>query len=70
MLDAHKAGRVVDQFHGRSYEEILMISELIPYQACYPILKLVYSATSNANYNMDSDESSLVISKDEVSGVL
>ncbi|KAK1361139.1 hypothetical protein POM88_045613 [Heracleum sosnowskyi] len=39
----------------------------MPYRACYPILKLVYSAAANANYNMDSNESNLVISKAQVS---
>ncbi|KAL6511475.1 60S ribosomal protein L22 [Orobanche minor] len=43
-----------------------MILELMPYRACYPILKLVYSAASNAAYSMDSAEVNLVISKAEV----
>nr|QGT34178.1 ribosomal protein L22 [Chamaesium paradoxum] len=66
-MSAHKASRVVDQIRGRSYEETLMILELMPYRACYPILKLVYSAAANANYNMDSNYSNLVISKAQVS---
>nr|UFA47926.1 ribosomal protein L22 [Physospermopsis nana] len=66
-MSAHKARRVVDQIRGRSYEETLMILELMPYRACYPILKLVYSAAANANYNMDSNEYNLVISKAQVS---
>nr|YP_010490765.1 ribosomal protein L22 [Seseli squarrulosum]UWM13753.1 ribosomal protein L22 [Seseli squarrulosum] len=66
-MSAHKVRRVVDQIRGRSYEETLMILELMPYRACYPILKLVYSAAANANYNMDSNESNLVISKAQVS---
>nr|QGT33839.1 ribosomal protein L22 [Chamaesium spatuliferum] len=66
-MSAHKARRVVDQIRGRSYEETLMILELMPYRACYPILKLVDSAAANANYNMDSNYSNLVISKAQVS---
>lgn len=66
-MSAHKARRVIDQIRGRSYEETLMILELMPYRACYPIFKLVYSAAANASYNMDSNESNLVISKAEVS---
>nr|YP_009694607.1 ribosomal protein L22 [Eucnide grandiflora]QEJ82502.1 ribosomal protein L22 [Eucnide grandiflora] len=65
-MSAHKARRVIDQIRGRSYEEILMILELMPYRACYPILKLVYSAAANANYNLGSNEANLVISKAEV----
>nr|WFD56840.1 ribosomal protein L22 [Brandisia discolor]WFD56930.1 ribosomal protein L22 [Brandisia discolor] len=67
-LSADKARRVIDQIRGRSYEETLMILELMPYRACYPILKLVYSAAANAAYNMGSDEANLVISKAEVNG--
>ncbi|PRQ30545.1 putative ribosomal protein L22/L17 [Rosa chinensis] len=40
-----------DQIRGHSYEETLMIPELMPYQASYDILKLVYSAAANANHN-------------------
>nr|YP_010888601.1 ribosomal protein L22 [Pedicularis mollis]WJJ68377.1 ribosomal protein L22 [Pedicularis mollis] len=65
-LSADKARRVIDQIRGRSYEETLMILELMPYRACYPIFKLVYSAAANAAYNMGSDEANLVISKAEV----
>nr|YP_010321317.1 ribosomal protein L22 [Penstemon personatus]YP_010321405.1 ribosomal protein L22 [Penstemon rostriflorus]YP_010321492.1 ribosomal protein L22 [Penstemon cyaneus]AKZ23612.1 ribosomal protein L22 [Penstemon angustifolius]AKZ23613.1 ribosomal protein L22 [Penstemon gracilis]WRW11440.1 ribosomal protein L22 [Penstemon digitalis]UKM30385.1 ribosomal protein L22 [Penstemon personatus]UKM30473.1 ribosomal protein L22 [Penstemon rostriflorus] len=65
-ISADKARRIIDQIRGRSYEETLMILELMPYRACYPIFKLVYSAAANASYNMDSNESDLVISKAEV----
>nr|YP_010991706.1 ribosomal protein L22 [Syzygium alatum]WOX62099.1 ribosomal protein L22 [Syzygium alatum] len=65
-MSAHKARRVIDQIRGRSYEETLMILELMPYRACYPIFKLVYSAAANASHNMDFNEASLVISKAEV----
>uniref|UniRef100_UPI0030FF1291 ribosomal protein L22 n=1 Tax=Primula partschiana TaxID=690505 RepID=UPI0030FF1291 len=65
-MSAHKARRVIDQIRGRSYEETLMILELMPYRACYSIFKLVYSAAANASYNMGSDETNLIISKAEV----
>nr|YP_010733612.1 ribosomal protein L22 [Rhodotypos scandens]ARC98392.1 ribosomal protein L22 [Rhodotypos scandens]WEG92877.1 ribosomal protein L22 [Rhodotypos scandens] len=65
-MSAHKARRVIDQIRGRSYEETLMILELMPYRACYAILKLVYSAAANANHNKGFDETSLIISKAEV----
>nr|AWH09928.1 ribosomal protein L22 [Asclepias tomentosa] len=65
-MSADKARRVIDQIRGRSYEETLMILELMPYRACYPIFKLVYSAAANASYNMGSNEANLVISKAEV----
>nr|YP_011002623.1 ribosomal protein L22 [Hoya lockii]WNS64320.1 ribosomal protein L22 [Hoya lockii] len=65
-MSADKARRVIEQIRGRSYEETLMILELMPYRACYPIFKLVYSAAANASYNMASNETNLVISKAEV----
>nr|YP_011025166.1 ribosomal protein L22 [Hedlundia persica]WQM54322.1 ribosomal protein L22 [Hedlundia persica]WQM55681.1 ribosomal protein L22 [Hedlundia persica] len=65
-MSAHKARRVIDQIRGRSYEETLMILELMPYRACYAILKLVYAAAANANHNKGLNETSLIISKAEV----
>nr|YP_010457567.1 ribosomal protein L22 [Microtropis osmanthoides]UUA68782.1 ribosomal protein L22 [Microtropis osmanthoides] len=65
-VSAHKAKRVIDQIHGRSYEETLRILELMPFEICYPILKLVYSAAANASRNIESNKSNLVISKAEV----
>nr|YP_010474885.1 ribosomal protein L22 [Corydalis decumbens]UVH69172.1 ribosomal protein L22 [Corydalis decumbens] len=65
-LSAHKARRVIDQIRGRSYKETLMILALMPYRACYPILKLVYSAAANASHNMRLKKTDLIISKAEV----
>nr|YP_010711165.1 ribosomal protein L22 [Fumaria officinalis]WDA91728.1 ribosomal protein L22 [Fumaria officinalis] len=65
-LSAHKARRVIDQIRGRSYKETLMILALMPYRACYPIFKLVYSAAANASHNMGLKEKDLIISKAEV----
>src|SRR6187397_559564 len=65
-MSVDKARRVIDQIRGRSYEETLMILELMPYRACYPIFKLVYSAAANASYSIGSNEANLIISKAEV----
>ncbi|KAL4023468.1 hypothetical protein IC575_017224 [Cucumis melo] len=65
-MSPHKARRVIDQIRGRSYEETMMILELMPYRTCYAILKLVYSAAANASHNMGFNERDLVISKAEV----
>nr|YP_010757042.1 ribosomal protein L22 [Triumfetta japonica]UNV38760.1 ribosomal protein L22 [Triumfetta japonica] len=62
-MSAHKARRIIDQIRGRSYEEALMILELMPYRACYPILKLVYSAAANASHNAGFNEANLIISQ-------
>nr|YP_010709202.1 ribosomal protein L22 [Hylotelephium ussuriense]WCR51426.1 ribosomal protein L22 [Hylotelephium ussuriense] len=65
-MSAHKARKVVDQIRGRSYEETLMILELMPYRACYLIFKLVYSAAANASHNRNFKKGELIISKAEV----
>nr|YP_010463732.1 ribosomal protein L22 [Sedum bulbiferum]UUL70644.1 ribosomal protein L22 [Sedum bulbiferum] len=65
-MSAHKARKVIDQIRGRSYEETLMILELMPYRACYPIFKLVYSAAANASHNKNFKKGNLIISKVEV----
>nr|YP_010422505.1 ribosomal protein L22 [Corydalis lathyrophylla]USG57840.1 ribosomal protein L22 [Corydalis lathyrophylla] len=65
-LSAHKARRVIDQIRGRSYEETLLILAVMPYRACYPILKLVSSAAANASHNMRIKKTDLIISKAEV----
>ena len=65
-MSVFKARRVIDQIRGRSYEETLMILELMPYRASYPILKLVYSAAANASHNMGLNEADSFISEAKV----
>nr|YP_009403842.1 ribosomal protein L22 [Legenere valdiviana]ASA35107.1 ribosomal protein L22 [Legenere valdiviana] len=65
-MSVHKARRVIDQIRGRSYEETLMILDLMPYRACYPIFQVVYSAAANASSLLGSNEADLFISKAEV----
>nr|YP_010233634.1 ribosomal protein L22 [Juncus effusus]QSZ78302.1 ribosomal protein L22 [Juncus effusus] len=65
-LSISKARRVIDQIRGRSYEETLIILHSMPYQASYPVLKLVSSAAANANHNMGLNEADSYISKAEV----
>jgi len=65
-MSAHKARRVMDQIRGRSYETALMILELMPYRASYPILRLLYSAAANAYNNKYCVKKDLIIYKAEV----
>nr|UYP39118.1 ribosomal protein L22 [Trichopus zeylanicus] len=67
-MSVFKARRIIDQIRGRSYEEALMILELIPYRASFFILKLLYSAAANANHNTNMNKADLFISKAEVNG--
>nr|AUG33586.1 hypothetical protein [Chenopodium quinoa] len=65
-MSVDKARRVIDQIRGRSYAETLMILELMPYRACYPIFKLIYSAAANASHNKQFNKANLIISKADV----
>nr|QVX27753.1 ribosomal protein L22 [Rheum nobile] len=65
-MSVHKARRVIDQIRGRSYKETLMILELMPYRACYPIFKLIYSAAANAKHNRGFEKEDLIVWKAEV----
>nr|AGE93495.1 ribosomal protein L22 [Xiphidium caeruleum] len=65
-MSVFKARRVIDQIRGRSYEETLMILELMPYRASYAILKLIYSAAASASHNMGLNEADSFISEAEV----
>jgi len=66
QMSAHKARRVIEQIRGRSYEETLMILKFMPYQATYPILKLVSSAVTNAIQNRGFNKAHLVITQAKV----
>lgn len=65
-MSAHKARRVINQIRGRSYGQALMILELMPYGACYPISQLIHSAAANANHNMGLNKANLLVSRVEV----
>jgi len=65
-MSPHKVRRVADQIRGKSYEEALMILQFMPYKACNPILKLLYSAAANAKNNLKFSKSNLIISDIQV----
>jgi len=60
---AHKAGRVINQIRGRSYEQALMLLEFMPYRACHPILRLLSSATTNASRNSNLNKTNLIVTE-------
>lgn len=66
-MSVFKAQRVLDEIRWRYYEETVMILNLMPYRASYPILKLVYSASANATHYRNFDKANLFITKAEVS---
>nr|YP_010933421.1 ribosomal protein L22 [Streptosarcina arenaria]YP_010933521.1 ribosomal protein L22 [Streptosarcina costaricana]WKT08867.1 ribosomal protein L22 [Streptosarcina arenaria]WKT08969.1 ribosomal protein L22 [Streptosarcina costaricana] len=63
MMSPHKVRKVLDQVRGRPYEEALMILKFMPYRACEPILKTVYSAAANAKHNLGLNKSKLFITE-------
>nr|YP_009571471.1 ribosomal protein L22 [Gisekia pharnaceoides]QBC67807.1 ribosomal protein L22 [Gisekia pharnaceoides] len=65
-MSPDKARRVIDQIRGCSYEEAIRILDLMPYRACYPIFKLIYSAAANGVHHKRHNEDYLVIMKAEV----
>ncbi|VAI45885.1 unnamed protein product [Triticum turgidum subsp. durum] len=66
-MSVFKAQRVLDEIRWRYYEQTVMIMNLMPYRASYPILKLVYSAAANATHYRDFDKANLFITEAEVS---
>jgi large subunit ribosomal protein L22 len=67
-MSSHKARRVINQIRGCSCGQALMILELIPYGAFYPISQLIHSAAVNANHNMGLNKANLLVSRVEVNG--
>nr|YP_009568200.1 ribosomal protein L22 [Sesuvium portulacastrum]QBE86032.1 ribosomal protein L22 [Sesuvium portulacastrum]UJJ81969.1 ribosomal protein L22 [Sesuvium portulacastrum] len=47
-ISPDKARRLIDPLRGCPYRFILTLLELMPYRACYPLFKLVYSAAASS----------------------
>ncbi len=62
-MSPFKLRRILDQIRGRSYNEAILILKFMPYKACFPILKVVMSAASNAKSDTDVKDSLLYISE-------
>lgn len=58
-----KVRRILDQIRGRSYNDSLIILKFMPYKCCYPILKVLLSAVSNAKEMYNFDESNIFITE-------
>jgi len=56
-----KARRVLNQIRDKDYETCLMLLEFMPYRACGPILKLLYSAAANAKTNLGMNKANLYV---------
>jgi len=61
IMAPSKVRRVLNQIRGRSYEESILILKFMPYKACDPIFKVLYSAAANATQNQGWQKSKLVV---------
>lgn len=62
-LSPIKAGRVLDQIRGKTYEDAILILQFMPYKACISIKKILDSAASNAENNNGLSKNTLEIKK-------
>ena len=60
-MSPHKVRRVLKQIRGRSYQEVLMILEFLPYNASGPVWQVIHSAAANAYHNYGFDKKKLII---------
>jgi len=60
-LSPIKAGRVLDQIRGKTYEDATLILQFMPYKACVNIKKILDSAASNAEHNNGLSKNTLQI---------
>lgn len=58
-----KVRRILNQIRGRSYQEAIMILKYMPYKVCDLILKIVFSALSNAKQSIGEGDNLFVISE-------
>lgn len=65
-MSPFKIRRILDQIRGRSFNEALLILKFMPYKSCSVILKTLLSASANAKFKFDVDESSLIVSEARV----
>lgn len=65
-MSPHKVRRILDQIRGRTYDEVLLILEFMPYRACSPILKLIWSGAANVQYRFGVPKSSVFVSEARV----
>ena len=60
-MSPFKVRRVLNQIRGKSYKDVLMLLEFMPYRACGPVWQVVYSAASNAQHNLNLDKETLYV---------
>lgn len=58
-----KVRRILNQIRGRSYTDAIMILKYMPYKVCYLILKVVFSAVSNARHSFGKINNVFIISE-------
>lgn len=56
-----KVRRILNQIRGRSYQDAVMLLKYMPYKVCPLILKILFSAVSNAKQSSLSSDAFFVI---------
>nr|YP_009032738.1 ribosomal protein L22 [Euglenaformis proxima]AGL12004.1 ribosomal protein L22 [Euglenaformis proxima] len=62
-ISPSKVRRVLDQIRGLPLNDALIILKFMPYKSCGLILKVLYSAFSNAKTRFDIDQSKFYVSE-------
>ena len=62
-MSPNKVRRVLNQIRGKKYKDALMLLEFMPYRACGPVWQVIYSASANAQNNLNIDKENLYISE-------
>nr|YP_010444267.1 ribosomal protein L22 [Fibrocapsa japonica]UTE95154.1 ribosomal protein L22 [Fibrocapsa japonica] len=60
-MSPKKVRRVLNQIKGRPYKEAIVLLKYMPYKACKPVWKVLYSAVSNAKNNLGLDKQDLFV---------
>jgi large subunit ribosomal protein L22 len=61
LMSPRKVRRVLNQIRGKNYKEALMLLQFMPYRACGPVSKIIYSAATNAEHNLNLNKKKLFI---------
>jgi len=62
-MSPYKTRRILDQIRGCTYVEAIYLLSYMPYRACGPILKVLYSAASNAKNKFGVPITKVIISE-------
>nr|YP_009540889.1 ribosomal protein L22 [Phacus inflexus]AYQ93324.1 ribosomal protein L22 [Phacus inflexus] len=62
-VSPYKVRRILNQIRGRSYQDSVILLKYMPYKVCSIILKILFSAVSNAKQSFGKNDNLFVISE-------